>query len=297
MKTRSMPARAGALLAALAAGLPATGARAADGPYVTVSASATWQDNVANATAGDGVISAFMLGSSANVHWLTSLDFSTLLSGGFEASTDICTSYSGLDRLAFGPRLELFHKLGLGAYAPTLSLGLEADTTAYGDSARSNVDAAVVMRLTQRLNEAVQAVIEGRATTREARADVYGGNSVSLGATLNWDLSDTWRLKATGGWRDGDIVPAYQAYYTPSGYRPIDTGAYYYQGDNRTVVTTFDVPFIAYRARYATWSYGFGISPAIGPNTSLTFSFTRFRTQAYDLYVNDLVSAGVVHHF
>src|SRR5271157_1204309 len=99
----------------------------------------------------------------------------------------------------------------LGAFAATASVGLEADGTAFDDSARSNADAAVVARYTQRFSEALQLAVDGRACAYGANHEVYSGSYASLGATLNWDVSDTWRVKATGGWRDGDIVAEYLA--------------------------------------------------------------------------------------
>ena len=269
---------------------------AADGPYVTVTASATWEDNVTNAPAGDGVLGAFMLGGGTDVSWLRAVDFSTMLSAGLSATGDVCTSYGGLDSVGAGPRVVLRHKLGLGPFAPTLSLGLEADGTAFKDHARSSLAAAASVRYGQRFSENLQLELEAREGTCDASHSVYSGTYTSLGGTLNWDLDETWRLKVTGGWRDGDIVSDYAAQRTSYGWGPIDYGAYYYTGA-RDLVRTFGEPFIAYRARYQTWSYGAGVSPAIGPNTSLTFQFTRYTTAAYDRYVNDLVSAGIVHHF
>jgi len=271
-------------------------AAAADGPYVDVSASAIWQSNVTNATLGDGVLGAFTLESGAGATWLNAVDFSTIVSAGLAAKADICTTYSGLDSFSVGARLGLRHKLGLGPYAATASVGLEADGTAFDDSARSNVDAAVVARYTQRFSEALQLAVDGRACAYGANHEVYSGSYASLGSTLNWDVSDTWRIKATFGWRNGDVVADYLAVKTAYGWGPADTGAYAYSGA-RELVRTFGEPFIAYRGRYPTWSYGLGVSPGVGPNTSLVLQYTRYTTNAYDRYVDDVVSAGIVHHF
>jgi hypothetical protein len=269
----------------------------ADGPFVSATASGTWQDNVTNATTGDGVLSAFTLGSGADVTWLTALDFSTILASGAAATANLCTTFSGLDSVSVGPRLDMRHKFGLGPYAPSLSIGLEADAAAFSDSERSNVDAAVVARFSQRFDESLQLVVDGRVCATEANHDVFSGNYASLGATLNWDIDETWRLMVTGGWRDGDIVAEYAAEKVPVyGWVPIDPGAYAYTGP-RQLVRTFSEPFIAYRAKAPTVSWGAGVSPAIGRHTSLVLQYTRCRTRAYDTYVNDLVSLGVVHHF
>jgi hypothetical protein len=269
----------------------------ADGPYLSASASGTWQDNATNATPGDGVLGAFTLESGGDLTWLRDLNFSTLLTTGVSATADACTTFSGLDSISVGPRLGISHKIGLGPYAPVLSVGLEADGVAFNDSERSNVDAAVVGRFSQRFDDALQLVVYARVCGSEANHDVYSGDYASVGAALNWDLNETWRLNVTGGWRDGDVVAQYEAEKSPVyGWVPIDEGAYAYTGP-RQLVRTYSEPFIAYRSRAPTVSWGAGLSPAIGRHTSILFQYTRCRTSAYDTYVNDLVSVGVVHHF
>jgi hypothetical protein len=177
-----------------------------------------------------------------------------------------------------------------------VSAGAEADAAAFSDSERSSAGGALVAGYSQRFSEALQVALDARAGAYGANSDVYSGRYLSAGATLNWDLSDTWRIKATGGWRDGDIVAGYVAARTPNGWGPADTGAYYYTGP-WALIRTFNQPFIAYRAVYPTWTYGAGVSPALGPNTSLSLMYTRSSTAAYDRYVNDVVSAGIIHHF
>jgi hypothetical protein len=271
-------------------------ARAEDGPYPSASFSGVWQGNVTNATAGDGVLGAFTLEAGGDLTWLQAVDFSTMLSAGVAATADLCTTFGGLDKISAGPRVELRHKLGLGPYAPALSFGIEADGAAFSDSERSHVDAAAVARLSQRFDEALQLVVEANAGGYAANHDVFSGSYASLGAALNWDIDETWRVSATGGWRDGDVVAEYAAAKSSTGWVPIDTGAYHYTGP-RQLVRTFSEPFIAYRTTAPTWSWGIGVFPAIGPHTSFALQYTRSRTSAYDTYVNDLVSAGIVHHF
>jgi len=288
---------AGSKLRPMTALLLLSAARAAaDGPYVSVSGSATWQDNATNATSGDGILESFTLETGVDLSWLHAVDFSTMLTAGAAVAADACTSFSGLDSLAVGPRLELRHRLGLGPLAPALSLALQADGVFFQDSERSNCAAAVAAGYSQRFNDALQLVLDARVGAFDARNDVFSGGYSSLGATLNWDLDETWRLKALLGWRDGDIVADYEAESTPRGFRPTDPDAYTYTGP-RQYVATFGTPYIAYRARAQTLSYGAGVSPAIGPNTALVLQYERFDTNAYDRYVNDLVSASIVHHF
>ena len=192
---------AGSKLRPMTALLLLSAARAAaDGPYVSVSGSATWQDNATNATSGDGILESFTLETGVDLSWLHAVDFSTMLTAGAAVAADACTSFSGLDSLAVGPRLELRHRLGLGPLAPALSLALQADGVFFQDSERSNCAAAVAAGYSQRFNDALQLVLDARVGAFDARNDVFSGGYSSLGATLNWDLDETWRLKALLGW-------------------------------------------------------------------------------------------------
>jgi hypothetical protein len=272
------------------------GRAAADGPYVSASASAAWQDNVTDATPGDGVLGAFTLGFGVDARWLQSVDFSTIASTGLSATLDCCTNFSGLDSLTIGTSAELRHKAGLGPYAPAFSVGLEANGVLFSDSYRSNLAGAVVAGYSQRLSDSLQLVLDGRACGYAASSAVFSGSCASLGAAVNWDVDETWRLKAIGGWRDGDVVADYAAERSPTGWVPIDTGAYNYTGPWK-FVRTFSEPFIAYRGRAQTWSLGAAVSPAVGRHTSLVLEYMRYDTGAYDRYINDVVSASIVHHF
>jgi len=268
----------------------------ADGPYASVSASGISQDNATNATPGDGVLGAFTLETSADLNWLHAVDFSTMLSTGAQAAVDACTTFGGLDNVAVGPRIELRRRLGLGPLAPSLALGAQGDGVFFRDPERSNFDAALIAAYTQRFSDALQLVLDAKLGASDARNDVFAGRYSSVDAALNWDLDAIWRFKLLCGWRDGDIVVDYAATLTPAGWMPIDPDANTLTGP-RQYVTTFGEPFIAYRARERTLSFGAGVSPAIGTHTALVLQYVRFETAAYDRYVNDLVSASIVHHF
>ncbi len=279
--------------ALLAIGLPGA---MADGPYVSVSESATWQDNVTYAPSGDGIRSAFSLGSGADISWLHSMDFSTVLTTGLSANAEVCTTFSGLDSLSIGPNLELSHKIGVGPYAAVLKAGLQGSATGFIDPERSNIEGDLVLGMAQRLSDALQVVLDARLGSYDARDIVFCGNFASLDSALNWDVTDTWRIKVLGGWRTGDTVADYSAERTPSGWAAIDPetenlpGAWHY-------VSTFGNPFVAYRVSARTWSYGAAISPAIGRHSSLRFQFVQYVTSGYDRYVDSIASLSLEHHF
>jgi len=268
----------------------------AQAPSASLSVTEFWQDNATNATAGDGILGSFTSETAASLEWLRAVDFSTLASGSLSATVDACTSYSGLDNVALAPRVELRHKLGVGPYVPLLSAGLQAEGAVYRDSQRSSWGAELSAGWSQRFTDSLQLVIDARAGAYAARHAVFSGTDASLHAALNWDADERWRFKLLGSWRDGDIVANYRAAPAAGGYEASDPDASSYGGPHQ-YVATFGEPFIAYRARAQTWSYGTGVSPAVGPNTSLVIQYVRSVTIADDRYVNDLVSASVVHHF
>ncbi len=284
-------------LAALALGLLSAGASvAADGPYVTTVATATWQDNITDAPSGDGVLGAFTLGSTTDVSWLASLGFSTLLTYGVESTLEICPRFSGLDSFSWGPRISWRHKLGVGPYAPFVTVGLEGSAVAFSDHERSRIEGVFTAGGGQRLNDAVQLLVDARAGTYNANDLVYGGNYVGANATLNWDVSGTWRIKLLGGWRSGDGVSNYAAQFVGGAWTPIDPGILNSPGWWH-YVNTYNQPFTAFRLGIRTLSSGIGVCPAIGRHTSLALQFVRLDSKGYDRYADDVASASIVHRF
>jgi hypothetical protein len=282
-----------AVSAALALALPRA---AADGPYVSVSESAAWQDNVTNAPSGAGIRSALALGSGVDVTWLRSLDFSTILTSGAQADAQVCPPYRGLNSLSVGARVEASRKLGLGPLAPVLYAGVDARGTEFADPERSNLEGDVVLGLSKRLRDDLQVVLDGRLGSYDARDIVFSGGFASLGATLNWDVDETWRIRLAGGWRSGDTVADYAAVKSPYGWVAIDPDTQYLPGAWH-YVRTFGDPFVAYRESARTWSYGAGISPALGRHTSLALQVMHFDAEGYDRYKDNVVSLSLRHHF
>lgn len=286
----------GLILRAASVPFLAASALAADGPYVSSSASAIWQDNITDAPYDDGITGAVTLEESTSLTWIRSVDFSTILSCGLSSTVDVCTRFSGLDSLALGPQLALKHKLGLGPYAPSLSIGLEGNAVGFSDSERNHIEGAVVATYSQRFGDELQLVADARGGSYDANDVVFCGNYVSMSATFNWDVDDTWRLRLVGGWRSGDVVSDYASYHSAQGWAPIDSGAFNNPGAWHEV-STFGTPFIAWRVNARTGFYGLGVSPAIGPRTSLSLQLVTYDTKGYDRYVDDVVTASVVHRF
>lgn len=276
--------------------LTGSAAAAADGPYFSTSASAVWESNATNATPGDGVLGGFHLDGSVDASWLASVDFSTLLSFGLSARASDWTTFHGLDSVAVGPRAEWRHKLGLGPFVPVLSAAVEAEGVSFQESDRDTWDGRVRLGFSQRFNEALQLVLGAETGAFDASNRVFSGSYASASAALNWDLDEVWRISVRGGWRDGDVVANYAAERGPYGWGPVDTGAYHYAGP-WLYVTTFGSPFISYRGRAKTLSCGASVAPSIGRHTSLVLGYDRYNTADYDRYINDVVSAGIVHHF
>jgi hypothetical protein len=268
----------------------------ADGPYTSVVSSVTWQDNVTNAPAGDGVLSDTDIETRADLTWIRSVDFSTILSMSLATDVDLSTGYSGLDHVSLGPRMELMHKFALGPLAPAAYVGLEGEAVGFTDPERSNIAGALIFGFRQRPAENLDFSIDGRLGSYDARDIVFTGSYLSLDSSLKWDLDETWRFRVSLGWRDGDGVADYTAVQSPFGWIPNDAGAFNLPGAWHYVATFHD-PFVAYKVSARTWSYGAGVEPAIGPHTSLALCYTRLDSQAGARYVDNMVSLSIVHHF
>jgi hypothetical protein len=279
----------------MAALVAASGARA-DGPFAASTQTASWQDNVTNAPSGDGVRSAVMLGTGATVTWIGSIDFSTLVSGGYSANAEVCTEYSGLDSVCASPFVQVRRKFGLGPYAPSAYLGLQGKAQAYSDGERSNIEGDATVGFEERFTDSLQLQVDGRLGTVDARDIVFTGNYASIDTALNWDLDETWRFKVLAGWRSGDAVANYTAVKSPYGWIPVDPDAFYLPGAWH-YVPTFHAPFVAYKVSARTWSIGAGVSPAIGPHTSVSLEVVRFYSSSYDNYADNVVSLSLSHHF
>jgi hypothetical protein len=268
----------------------------ADGPFVSVSESATWQDNVTYAPSGNGVLGSFSLESGFQVEWLRSLDFSTTLTSGFAGDVEVYTEYSGLDNVCLGPTLELRRKFGLGPLAPVVCAGLEGSAHGFEDPERSKIEGDFLLGFSQRMSDELQVTIDGRLGSYDARDIVFCGNYASLDAALNWDVTETWRIRLLGGWRNGDLVSDYTAEESPFGWEAIDPNTEYLPGAWH-YVRTFNEPFVAYRVSAVTWSYGAGVSPAVGPHTSANLQYTHYLSPGIDRYVDNVVSVSLTHRF
>jgi hypothetical protein len=268
----------------------------ADGPFVSSTSTASWQDNVTFAPVGDGVRSALDLETGVDLTWIHSVDFSTLLTTSVSTNVDVCTSYGGLDNLSVGPTFELRRRLGLGALAPVVSVGLSGSAIGFDDPERSKIEGALLLGFEQRLSDSLQVVVGAKLGSFDARDIVFSGNYASADAALNWDLSEIWRVKLCGGWRNGDAVANYRAVNSPFGWVPIDEDAYNLPGAWH-YVSTFHEPFDAWRVNTVTWSYGLGISPALGPHTALALQYTHLDAPGIDRYVDNIVSLSVTHQF
>lgn len=273
----------------------ASGLAAAD-----TSALVVWEDNVTNTTTAGGRLSTWMLAVNAADEVRRPLTRDDAFYFGGDVAGNLCLDYHELDDVAAGPHLALQHKFGLGAYAPTLRLDTAVAGIAARDSARSGWSSRVALNWGRRFTEALRCDLNGEWTRTGAHADVFTKSTRALAAGLAYDLSDQWRFKARVGWRNGDVVSYYRAYWTAWGWEPAGYGGnnYGYQSGPSRLVSTFDEPYLAYRVRAHTWSYAATLSPALGPNTALVLSFEYCETENSSVrYVNQLLSAGVAHRF
>ncbi|HEY5227179.1 MAG TPA: hypothetical protein VIJ19_01505 [Opitutaceae bacterium] len=268
----------------------------ADGPYESVTASATWQDNVTNSAANDGIKGDLGLDTRSDLTWIRSLDFSTLLTFTLSSDLSLSTNYSGLDNLGVGPAIEFRRKLGVGPFAPALYARLEGLAVGFQDPERSNISGALAFGYQQRLTDTLLVGVDARVGSYDARDIVFTGDYASVASRLCWDMSEVWRLKLSAGWRTGDGVSNFTAYKGPYGWAPVDEGADNLPGAWH-YVSTFRQPYVAYLVSARTWSYGFGISPAVGRHTALSLDFAHTDSQAGLSYIDNIISLSVVHQF
>ena len=273
----------------------ASGLLAAD-----TSALVVWEDNVTNTTAAGGRLAAWMVAGNATDEIRRPLTRDDTLYVGGDVAGNACLDYHELDDLAAGPHLALQHKFGLGAYAPALRLDTAVAGIAARDSARSGWSSRVALTWSRRFTEALRGELDGEWTRTDAHADVFTQSTRALAAELAYDFNDEWRFKARVGWRHGDVVSYYRAYWTAWGWQPEGYGGYGYgdsSGPSR-LVDTFGEPYLAYRVRAHTWSYAATLSPALGHNTALVLSYEYCATENSSVrYVNQLLSAGVARRF
>jgi hypothetical protein len=285
-------ALAGAALFLAGAPAPAI----ADGPYESLTASALWQDNVTNSAANDGIKGDLSFETRTDLTWIRSLDFSTLLTFTLSSDLNLSTNFSGLDCLGVGPAIEFRRKLGLGPYAPALFVRLEGLAVGFQDPERSNIAGALALGYQNRLTSSLQLSVDARVGSYDARDIVFTGDYASLGSRLCWDLSEIWRVKLSAGWRDGAGVSNYTAVKGPFGWAPVDVDAFNLPGAWH-YVATFKQPYVAYVVSARTWSYGVGISPAVGFHTALSLDLTHTDSRAGLSYIDNMVSLSVVHQF
>ena len=176
-----------------------------------------------------------------------------------------------------GPTLRISHKFGLGPLAPLAYAGLMGTASGFDDSERSKIEGDFLVGFSQRLSDEFQVALDGRLGSYDARDIVFTGNYASLEASLNWDVTDIWRVKVMGGWRNGDLVSNYAAEESPFGWVGIDKrslelpGAWHYVG-------TFHEPYVAYRVSSVTWSYTWRrsfMSPEIFSTAWMTVVWSR----------------------
>jgi hypothetical protein len=264
------------------------------------SALVVWEDNVTNTTSAGGRLPAWMLAVSAADEVRRPLTRDTALYFGGEVAGDLCLDYHGLDDLTAGPHLALVQKFGLGAYAPLVRFEAAIAGLAARESARSGWNSRLALHWGRRCTEALRLDLSGEWSRTDARAEVFTKTAGGLATEVAYDFNERWRVKARVGWRNGDVVSYYRAYWTPWGWEPAGFSGYSYgysSGPSR-LVDTFDEPYLAYRLRAHTWSYAATLSPAVGPNTALVLAYEYCVTESSAArYVNQLLSAGIAHRF
>jgi hypothetical protein len=278
-------ARAGVVL--LAGGLlPLAGRADPWRPHLAVEA--VWHDNASNANRPADEIEAFEMRSNLAFSHRLALARNDSLHFTAQASADWWPRFTALQQPTLGGSVEWQHKFGLGAQAPVVGLEVLGASVLASDRNRRGTLTRTALTLRKRFNDIWRATLSQDISRHDARLAVYDRQGAETALTVDRPLGQTWHLAVRGSYRDGDVL----SHGTPP--RP-DLVAL---APNRTPVTTFDRPMVAYAIDASSIAGEATLSRALGARSSLSLGFTHRVTRRTPLrYVNNFVSAGFGHQF
>jgi len=220
-----------------------------------------WRDNVTNADRAPDQLPGWL--ARAEAGWETRRQVTRLtgLSAGGRLRSEAWSRFDGLNLLEAEAVFGLRHKFGVGPDRRSLSASVGGGPTGARESARSGWGGRARVAISQPVGPVgrLQAGLE--ADHYEARGRAFSHTGWS--GVLAWDhrLAAGWALRATVGYREGDVV----SYSTPP--RPDLVKA----GKILTLVETFERPvaLLAYYFPASTVSVGLELDRAVGERTSL----------------------------
>ena len=209
------PCRQTALLAALGAGVALaqgqppgrTGADSwLDNLSISATASTAWVKNISRTSYAPSRESALTYDFGVNASRHQQLAPSWLLTLGAGAEYLAVPDYDRTSHGQAGVRTGLQKKFGLGPLAPVLQFdtGYTYKAARFAGDRGWTADAG--LRLTKRLDPALQVALSGRWLQHNAASAIFDIQQRSYSAEAVWDFADRWRLTGSAGRLQGTIV-------------------------------------------------------------------------------------------
>lgn len=181
------------------------------------SAALVHDDNVSNATSPVDIYSDYYLDAQLNLGrlWTPAVGKSLLLSGHF--STRQYEASTGLNQVALGVSLDYTHRLGLGAYAPRIGLGLRTDDRNFQTDMRDGRLYKATLRMEKRFLPEfhAEATVSRERRTADANkalpyyffagGDVFNQDNVEATLSADYTLPNYSTITARYMWRNGEV--------------------------------------------------------------------------------------------
>ncbi len=260
-----------------------------------------WADNLSRTSFGPDQQSAAVFSGTVSAAQSRQLAPSLLLL----VSADVCVeqvpSFTALDQLHAGLRVQLHRKFGLGPFAPVLETGVAITRANFRESGRSGWRTEASLGLRQRLTETLRVAAHGRWEEFAAAHRPFDLRSRRLALELNWDAAERWQLVggASRFWGQLTANASENIYYRAlAGSFGPRIGVYYHSIPWEES-GTFGPGWVAYRVDCSADFWWLGATFALSAKTSLPFRYEAVKVvnRAAVRYDSAFWSLSVVRRF
>ncbi len=198
---------------------------------------------------------------------------------------DLFTKYERLNTVSGKISTGIKNKMGLGAYAPWVTLYGSAGILSSEESIRNSYITTAGLSTGKRLHERVDLHAGYEYEHRSAQNFLFTQNNSRFHANLNLSLTESTRFSAGYALRRGDIVTYYlDEYYSPT------------PGEIR--LNTFNIPMTAERVRATTHSISLTAIYALTGTVTVNATGERRETVSSDnSYPNNIISIGIFYSY
>jgi hypothetical protein len=202
-----------------------------------------------------------------------------------ECEGDIFTRYERLNTISGKLKASLTYKMGLGGYAPWVTLYGSGGALSSVESIRDSFITTAGLSLGKRLHERIDLQAGYEYEHRAARTFLFTQDNNKIHANLDFLLTATTSLSVGYALRRGDIATYYlDAEYSPS------------PGEVR--LNTFTTPMTAERLRATTHVFSLTALFALTDNASVSITGERRETVSNGRsYPSDAVRLGVSYSY